>query len=358
MPEKSPSKNKPFSIDWLLRGTLTKLGDIFDRLTGRGWKPSSSLATSQLIDRLNLLLDREAKDVGAKGKFVPHNIKLKMQWDKFSIDSDEALKKLESELLIAAVDHINDNRYHTYAPLKLEIKPDYFTEGVKLQVSFGSFVEEDSEADLNVTVPDLKNIVIPLPEGVKIEPGREIYVAEFTVKNKSREVKLELVQGQHLSVGRSGENGLTIDDNSVSKVHASLALSKENQLVVADTGSTNGTFINDRRIAYGKAFPIGEGDKLMFGVIDVSLRHVPQEIERQVEIKDEPIADIPVFRSPENFPAKTENTESGEDISDAETVLDDQSPVTKSDHSLDGNQREDNIQPTEQGIRLDLGENK
>jgi len=110
-----------------MRGVLTKLGDTFDRLTGRRWTPSSSLATSELIEKLKKLLDTEVKDLGAKGKFVPHNIKLKMQWDKFSTDSEEAITRLENELKIATIDHINDNRYHTYAPIHLEITPDYFT---------------------------------------------------------------------------------------------------------------------------------------------------------------------------------------------------------------------------------------
>jgi pSer/pThr/pTyr-binding forkhead associated (FHA) protein len=46
--------------------------------------------------------------------------------------------------------------------------------------------------------------------------------------------------------------------------------------VVADTGSTNGTFINGQRIAYGRAFPINEGDKVKFGNIEVYLRRVPK----------------------------------------------------------------------------------
>ena len=42
-----------------------------------------------------------------------------MQWDKFSTDAEDAIKKLEHELLTAAIDHINDNRYHTYAPSEI-----------------------------------------------------------------------------------------------------------------------------------------------------------------------------------------------------------------------------------------------
>ena len=152
MPDK-PLPNKSISPDWLVRGVLTKIGDIFDRLTGRRWKPSSSLATSELVERLKALLDAEAENTEGRGFFVPHNVQLKMQWDKFSADSDESLRKLENELLIAAVDHINDRRYYTYQPFSIEVKPDYFTTGVKLFVSFEKIVDEDDASAINVIVP-------------------------------------------------------------------------------------------------------------------------------------------------------------------------------------------------------------
>ena len=41
--------------------------------------------------------------------------------------------------------------------------------------------------------------------------------------------------------------------------------------MVADTGSTNGTFISGKRIAYGKAFPVADGDKVKFGTVEVSI---------------------------------------------------------------------------------------
>ena len=141
----SSKKNSP---DWFVSGILTKLGETFDRLTGRNWQPSSSLATSELSEKLKKLLDAEVKDLGAKGQFVPHNIKLKMQWDKFSTDSEKAVEMLKNELHIAVIDHINDKRYYTYAPINIEIKPDYFTEGVKLLASFDKFDDEERERRL------------------------------------------------------------------------------------------------------------------------------------------------------------------------------------------------------------------
>ena len=52
MPEQNNSAKKKLSLDWLMRGVLTKVGDTLDRLTGRRWNPSSSLATSELIEKL------------------------------------------------------------------------------------------------------------------------------------------------------------------------------------------------------------------------------------------------------------------------------------------------------------------
>lgn len=287
----STSTKQSISADWLVRGVLAKIGETFDRLTGRNWKPSSSLATSELVERLKQLLDAEAKDADGKVKFVPHNIKLKMQWDKFSTDAENALKKLEHELLIAAIDHINDRRYHTYAPMKLEIKPDYFTEGVKLLASFDKFAEEEREAAVNVSVPDLKNVVVNPVAEVVAEPEKEIYTAEYTVGGKAKKVQLAFAERQRLSVGRTKENDLQIDDPSVSKIHAALVLNSDRQLMVADTGSTNGTFVNSQRIAYGKAVLIGEADKLKFGTVEVALEHIVEQVEESFETAAETFAE-------------------------------------------------------------------
>src|SRR5438105_11821097 len=151
MTEKAPVSKKSFSADWLLRGALTRIGDTFDRFTGRRWTPTSSLATSELIERIKKLLDAEAKTVPGKGTVVPHNIKLKMQWDKFDPDADERLGALQKELSVATIDHINDSLYYTYAPVSVEVKPDYFIEGVKLLVSFDRFTDDDRDVEMNVT---------------------------------------------------------------------------------------------------------------------------------------------------------------------------------------------------------------
>ncbi|HVE55621.1 MAG TPA: FHA domain-containing protein [Pyrinomonadaceae bacterium] len=317
MSEENNSSKKKISIEGLMRGVLTKLGDTFDRLTGRRWTPSSSLATSELSEKLKKLLDMEVKDLGARGKFVPHNIKLKMQWDKFSTDSEEAITRLENELKIAAIDHINDNRYHTYAPIHLEVTPDYFTEGVKLLVTFEKFDEEKREAAVNVTVPQIKvGDYLPqlLPE-IKPEAEAETFIADFTLNAKQKQIELTFKEKERRSVGRTKENDLSIEDSSVSKIHAALVLNSEKQLMVADTGSTNGTFINDKRIAYGRAFPVADGDKVKFGNIEVTFEHIRRAVEDAVD-QEATMNEIP----PENFSASQRDIQtvafnSNEDVS-------------------------------------------
>lgn len=279
MPSEPQTPKKSITPDWLVQGALTRVGDMLDKLTGRSWKPANSLATSGLIERMKMLLNAEIKQDAEGRNFVPHYIKLKMQWDKFSTDSDESLKKLENELLTAAVDHISDNRYYTYAPIKLEVKPDYFTEGVKLFVSFDTFDETEREAELNVTIPAAKvSDLIPGPSSppvVENVRARGALVVKYDIGSGPVEKHFDVEEGKRLSIGRTKENDVPLDHTSVSKMHASLLLSSEAKLVVADTGSTNGTYLNGERIAYGKAIEIFAGDRIKFGAIDVVLEFTP-----------------------------------------------------------------------------------
>ncbi|MBP7476495.1 MAG: FHA domain-containing protein, partial [Pyrinomonadaceae bacterium] len=252
MTEKEKVAKSSISPDWFMRGALTKIGDTLDAITGRRWVPSSTLATSELIERMKRLLDSEAKEVAGKGLVAPHNIKLKMQWDKFSTDSEGALENLRNELLAAAADHINDSLYYTYAPLHVEVKPDYFTEGVKLYVGFDIFADDETDAEMNLTIAGVQFQPSYLPKEITQASSRSNYLFRFTVNGQEREKRFEFKAGRRVSVGRTPNNDLAIDHTSVSKIHASLMVDGDGNLTVADTGSTNGTFINGERMAYGK----------------------------------------------------------------------------------------------------------
>jgi pSer/pThr/pTyr-binding forkhead associated (FHA) protein len=373
----TPAKNK-LSADWLVSGVLSKLGDSFDKLTGRNWKPSSTLATSELIERLKKLLDAEVRETDGKGRFVPHNIKLKMQWDKFSTDSEDELKKLEYELLAAAIDHINDNRYHTYAPLKVQAKKDYFTEGVKLWASFDEFApaaeHDNDEIEINVTVPQISvGEFIPPQAEEQPEPKTENIIAEFTAGEKQKSVELKFTSGTRLSVGRTKENDLTLDDPSVSKNHATLMVNQQGKFLVADTGSTNGTFVKGERVAYGRAYEVADTDKVKFGNIEVFFRRVPPPAPFVAEEEEEVVTAMNEQsgsnekRSHEVEAGKTEAFQTGSYDTEIKTAPRSsqtenqtiasspfENQISPKDEDYSNGNNEDAAQHTEQGIKLNF----
>ena len=113
---------------------------------------------------------------------------------------------------------------------------------------------------------------VPIPSGAPPMPDIPV-IARVTTPNGTREVSLIFKPGgRRLNVGRAADNELSINDASVSKIHAALLMTGEGTLLVADTGSTNGTYINGRRIAYGESRLIEDGDVVGFGDVEVRLR--------------------------------------------------------------------------------------
>jgi Protein of unknown function (DUF3662)/FHA domain len=69
------------------------------------------------------------------------------------------------------------------------------------------------------------------------------------------------VDGRPLTIGRAPDNGLVIFDGRVSRHHARL-YGRRGALLLADLGSTNGSWVNDRRV---EEMPLGEGDRIRVG---------------------------------------------------------------------------------------------
>jgi hypothetical protein len=253
----------------LLRRVLEGMGDVVDRKFGRTIEPKSGLTTSKLIERMKQLINERVRDEGPKGRIAPHHMLLKVEWGTHSEAPPEIINDLKHEVLAAAIDHINDHRYRTLAPVSVEAEVDIFTTGISVDPTFGEFEEalrREEEAKraerLGIQVP---GAAPPMPD---------IYViARVSQRDGSREIPLIFKPGgKRLNVGRASDNELTLNDTSVSKIHAALVMTNEGTLLVADTGSTNGTYINGRRIAYGESRQIEDGDVVGFGDIEVRLR--------------------------------------------------------------------------------------
>jgi pSer/pThr/pTyr-binding forkhead associated (FHA) protein len=77
-------------------------------------------------------------------------------------------------------------------------------------------------------------------------------------------------------MGRATRADFVVDAPLVSRIHCRLSVTREGQLEVEDLRSTNGTFVNDRRVERAVLVP---GDRLRLGRAEL-------EVQREVPIPE------------------------------------------------------------------------
>jgi len=269
--QKPAQERKEALPERLLRRVFEGMGAVVDRGLGRDTTSQGRLTTTALLERMKHLIDERVRVEDDGARIAPHFMKLKVEWGTHSEAPPEIIEELEHEVLAAAIDYINDNRYTTLAPVKVEAQVDIFTSGVSVDPTFGEFEEQLREQD--EAKRREKELGSPLIPKAYIEQAH--VTARVTTADGTRDVPLTFKLGSgRLSVGRGTDNELYLNDKSVSKIHAALLMNREGTLLVSDTGSTNGTYINGRRIAYGEARQIEDGDVVAFGDVEVRfLKH-------------------------------------------------------------------------------------
>lgn len=90
----------------------------------------------------------------------------------------------------------------------------------------------------------------------KIEPQLVVITAD---RNVGARYALE----GEVSIGRSPKSNVIIDDTYASQEHARIYAGSNGSFCVEDLGSTNGTYVNGRRISY--AWELRAGDRIKIG---------------------------------------------------------------------------------------------
>jgi len=70
---------------------------------------------------------------------------------------------------------------------------------------------------------------------------------------------------QGASLGRSADTTFQLDDITVSRQHAFVAIDAEGRIQITDEGSANGTFVNGERIAGRRPTRLDDGDRIQLG---------------------------------------------------------------------------------------------
>lgn len=272
MAKEKEKKRDEALVERLMRRVLEGMGSVVDRKLGREAETQSGFTTTKLIERMKRLIAERVRDDGNGRRVAPHLFKLKIEWGTHSEAPADYIKELENEVLAAAIDYINDQRLRTLAPIKVETSADIFTSGIAVDPTFGKFEDELKQKDEAARhAEELKGAI---PKAQAASPDVPVAARMNMPERSSEKVLTFKPGGRRMNVGRVADNDLQLEHVSVSKIHASLVMNREGTLLVADTGSTNGTFINGRRMSYGEARQIEDGDVVSFGDVEVRFKRM------------------------------------------------------------------------------------
>ncbi|MEQ1838853.1 MAG: FHA domain-containing protein, partial [Verrucomicrobiales bacterium] len=95
-----------------------------------------------------------------------------------------------------------------------------------------------------------------------------------------------VLKNARYGVGRRHDNDLRIKETYISGYHAELTRRDNGDYLLADLGSSNGTFINGRRVE-GKEV-VKAGDFIKFGILKVAVQEHTDSAPKIVALKDRP----------------------------------------------------------------------
>jgi pSer/pThr/pTyr-binding forkhead associated (FHA) protein len=73
------------------------------------------------------------------------------------------------------------------------------------------------------------------------------------------------VRKEELSIGRSRESDIFLEDLAVSRLHAKILSLGNGNYALKDEGSANGTKVNGQLVNKHQTYPLQEGDKIQLG---------------------------------------------------------------------------------------------
>ena len=88
--------------------------------------------------------------------------------------------------------------------------------------------------------------------------GPNATIREIRPDHSSRSIAFD---GRPLTIGRAPDNGIVLRDGRASRHHARID-ARRGSLVLSDLASTNGSYVNDRRV---ESIALGEGDRIRVG---------------------------------------------------------------------------------------------
>lgn len=229
------------------RRALERLGEAVERtLPASGPSLRGAFDSDQAIRLIEEAIESNLRyDDSCECYVAPNRLKVLLTYEERGQLGDRQMEELTRELEAAARDFIADRRYGVSDPVKVEIGCDFLAKSTAVKIGFEA-------APAGATTGTQTFRIIELHD------------------SRGGTYRLELVpNGSPAYIGRAAGNAVHLDHPSVSRFHCSLSLGPQDEILVADLGSSNGTWVNDEIVSTGEVRTVEPGDEI--GVGDVKL---------------------------------------------------------------------------------------
>ena len=239
------------------RRILDRLGLKLDnRLAPAGQAALGARQISDLTTRIERAIEANLQTAeSGSARIAPNRFRVLLTYEETSSLTPEYMEAVSKELTNTVQEYITNRRYRTPGRIEIEVSRDLFAKT--------TVVKADFSPDNAMPGKDpVRQAASTAPASVTPHTAKTVILTDAS----GNEYRLLLQSnGSPACIGRTAGNTVRINDESISRVHCSLALKPSGDVIVADLGSANGTFVNNSRLAPDEARKVTSGDLLRLG---------------------------------------------------------------------------------------------
>jgi len=244
----------------LARRVLERVGSkVDDKLAPDVRRALSPQVIGDLTSRAEHVIDASLKeDASGIRRVAPNRLKVLFTYEETSELTPQYLDAVGEELSASLFEYINNRRYVTLGPVEVKATRDLFAKSTTIRASFDDEASRPSPEDHSD------------PAQASQQP-KSICLTE--AHGRSHRIELS-PEGTPAYLGRAAGAALRIDDPSISRLHCSIALRSDGNVVIGDLGSANGTLVNREPLGRDEARALKSGDKIVAGDFELTVSEI------------------------------------------------------------------------------------
>ena len=225
---------------------------------GGGFEGGARADVASLAPLIERAIEKDLKSEDSR-VLAPNLIELRYDYESYTRMGASRREFLMRELDANVYEYIYNRRYATLGDVQVRIAYDAFTRGLEIKTGFGK------------PLPAVVSQNTPATPAGQAK-GESIEVV-LQIEGASRSPRARVASGaEPAGIGRNSANALIIDDSTVSNFHAALTILPNGNLILADRGGSNGTYVNEVAIETGGRCVVRNGDRLKFGDVEAILK--------------------------------------------------------------------------------------